>query len=486
MSTTTHPSIDPQAISRRHPPFAAWTATLAAAAALALTNAGHAAPPPPRAPAPPANPPLATFPDGAGQWSNFTVSGALDLQSPFFQSLGSNGRSCATCHAPKDAWTSTPPLLQQRFAATRGTDPVFASIDGTNCPTLEIATPAEHQSASSLLLNKGLIRIALAPPVNAQFTVTAVSNPYGCGSTATLSLYRRIPSTTNLAFLSTVMWDGRESPVGRSIDADLIAQATHAVLTHEQAVAAPSSAVLDGIESLEVEQFTAQSTDAHAGALNVGGADGGPLNLAQQSFTPGSNDPFGAAAATPGVPPEPVFTIYSAWESTTGTSSVALARASIGRGERIFNTRPIAITGVAGINDQIGANGRPRGEVVGTCGTCHNAINAGSHTSALLVDIGVSAAALRTPDLPLITLTNRTTGARLQTSDPGFGLTTGNWADLNKFKVPTLRAVVARAPYFHNGSAATLDAVVDFYERRFNLNLLPQEHADLVAFLSAL
>jgi cytochrome c peroxidase len=47
-------------------------------------------------------------------------------------------------------------------------------------------------------------------------------------------------------------------------------------------------------------------------------------------------------------------------------------------------------------------------------------------------------------------------------------------------------AQAARAPYFHNGSAATLDDVVDFYDRRFALGLSPQDHADLVAFLRSL
>lgn len=49
-----------------------------------------------------------------------------------------------------------------------------------------------------------------------------------------------------------------------------------------------------------------------------------------------------------------------------------------------------------------------------------------------------------------------------------------------------LRGLAARAPYFHNGSAADLAAAVDFYDTRFNLNLSDQEKADLVAFLQTL
>jgi cytochrome c peroxidase len=53
-------------------------------------------------------------------------------------------------------------------------------------------------------------------------------------------------------------------------------------------------------------------------------------------------------------------------------------------------------------------------------------------------------------------------------------------------KGPTLRALSARAPYFHNGSADSLDEVISFYDRRFHIGLTSQEVADLKAFLQAL
>ena len=65
-------------------------------------------------------------------------------------------------------------------------------------------------------------------------------------------------------------------------------------------------------------------------------------------------------------------------------------------------------------------------------------------------------------------------------------MVTGKWADIGKFKGPILRGLAARAPYFHNGSAASFDEVLDFYETRFHIGLTPQERADLVAFLKAL
>jgi cytochrome c peroxidase len=102
------------------------------------------------------------------------------------------------------------------------------------------------------------------------------------------------------------------------------------------------------------------------------------------------------------------------------------------------------------------------------------------------LDIGVAHASRRTPDLPLYTLRNKQTGETIQTTDPGRALITGKWNDIGKFKGPTLRGLAARAPYFHNGSAADLGAVVDFYDQRFGIGLTPEEKADLVAFLRTL
>ena len=62
----------------------------------------------------------------------------------------------------------------------------------------------------------------------------------------------------------------------------------------------------------------------------------------------------------------------------------------------------------------------------------------------------------------------------------------GKWRDINRFKGPILRGLAARPPYFHNGAAATLEDVVEFYETRFNMGLTAGEKADLLAFLRAL
>ena len=154
---------------------------------------------------------------------------------------------------------------------------------------------------------------------------------------------------------------------------------------------------------------------------------------------------------------------------------------AIARGEALFNGKPIVIRDVKGLNDDLHVPA-----ILGTCTTCHNTPNAGDHSVPLPLDIGLTDVSRRTPDLPLYTLRNKSTGQVVQSTDPGRALITGKWNDIGKFKGPTLRALAARAPYFHNGSAQDLDAVVRFYNDRFGIGLSDQERSDLVAFLKAL
>ncbi len=74
---------------------------------------------------------------------------------------------------------------------------------------------------------------------------------------------------------------------------------------------------------------------------------------------------------------------------------------------------------------------------------------------------------------------------------------TKNEADWGAFKTPTLRDIARTAPYMHDGSLATLEDVVDYYnkgglknknldERMKPLNLTKAEQTDLVEFLKAL
>jgi cytochrome c peroxidase len=157
------------------------------------------------------------------------------------------------------------------------------------------------------------------------------------------------------------------------------------------------------------------------------------------------------------------------------------ARRAVARGQELFNTKPIRIEGVKGLNDDLSVP-----VLQGTCTTCHDTPNSGNHSIPAPLDIGLTDASRRTPDMPLYQLRNKATGALIETTDPGRALITGKWKDIGRFKGPILRGLAARAPYFHNGFAADFDAVLDFYNQRFGIGLTPQERADLAAFLRSL
>jgi len=121
----------------------------------------------------------------------------------------------------------------------------------------------------------------------------------------------------------------------------------------------------------------------------------------------------------------------------------------------------------------------------GTCTVCHDTPNAGNHSVKAPLNIGVSDPKAA-PYLPVYTLRSLESGAIVRTTDPGRVLITGRWSDIGKFKGPVLRALASRAPYFHNGSARTLEEAVEFYDTRFAIGFTAHEKADLVAFLRSL
>jgi cytochrome c peroxidase len=178
-----------------------------------------------------------------------------------------------------------------------------------------------------------------------------------------------------------------------------------------------------------------------------------------------------------------VFDLYDSWTNLRHDRRDDERRA-VARGQALFNTKRINISGVAGINDNP-AFGRPA-NLVGTCTSCHNTPNSGNHSVSLQLNIGIADASRRTADMPLYTLRNKTTHEIKTTTDPGRSLITGLWGDIGKFKGPVLRAVATRAPYFHNGSAKNLAEVIDFYDTRFAIGLTHREKADLIAFLRTL
>jgi len=449
-------------------------------------------------------PNLFPFPNASGFVATYNMANQpIDLSGPFFQSLGSNGRRCASCHLPAEGWSISADEVRARFEITQGLDPIFRTNDGSVCDhNIDTSTIAARRDAYRLLTGKGLIRIALPVPANAEFEVVSVDNPYGCGDPATLSMYRRPLPATNLRFLSTVMWDGRESstqtgtqkitPTTNPGDllADLAHQSLDATNGHAQAAIPLTAAQQQAIVAFEMGLVTAQVFDYRAGALNANGALGGPATIATSAmpgFFVGINDPLGGnPRGTPFTPA--IFGLFDAWMPPAALTQRQgndpdSRRASIARGQALFNSKAIQITRVAGLNDDLNAATIP-----GTCGTCHDSPNVGNHSLAVPLNIGVGDldSPLDLKYLPVMVLENKTTHETKATTDPGRALITGLWKDVGKVKGPILRALASRAPYFHNGSADSLDDVLEFYDQRFHIGFTAQEKKDLVAFLNAL
>jgi len=196
--------------------------------------------------------------------------------------------------------------------------------------------------------------------------------------------------------------------------------------------------------------------------------------LAQQSFYAGINDPAGTS-----FDPD-VFSAFAAWGSTTDQGADADARRQIALGEQLFNTRTFTVTGVTGLTTAA------QPSVTVTCSFCHDSPDAGSSSTPRFFELGLTTGTRITSDLPSYTLQERSTGTQVTVSDPGRALITGAFKDMSTFKVPTLRGLASRAPYFHNGAASSLAGVVGFYNGRFAIGLTADEKAALAAFLSSL
>jgi hypothetical protein len=479
--------------------------------------------------------------DPKGAIASFQPNGAtVTANNAFFKDMGTNGRTCFTCHQPQNGWGVSAKDVAERFEKSAGSDPIFRLVDGATCPSDDVSSLHAKKRAYTLLREKGLIRIGLAIPATAEFTVTAVEDPYGCNTNPAtgivkqtptqtigiLSMYRRPLPTANIVFDTAIMWDGRESPANVDLETGFRNQAVDATLTHAQAAAPPTPAQVDEIVAFQKGIFTAQIFDHKAKFLTGDNAKGGPIALSLQDFFIGINDPLGGNPKGLGFTAQ-IFDLYRPWLSAgarhehedpiTPMGNIAELlktvnisdgwrfnerergmvnehRRSVARGEELFNTTKINITGVSGLNDKLGID-----SIGGFCGTCHDAPNVGNHSVKLPIDIGIPDAGAQKPPaldiagLPVFTLTcsNVPDGHPLkhkvyQVTDPGKAMISGKCEDIGRFKGPILRGLAARAPYFHNGSAATLHDVVDFYDQRFNIGFTHKQKTDLVNFLNTL
>ena len=419
-----------------------------------------------------------------GQVGIVNRTGAVHTEDhPFFESLGINRRACVTCHQPSSGMSVSAASLRQRWKETDGRDPIFAAVDGSNCPDLPQGVLDSH----SLLLERGLFRISLPwPPRSAggsviqpEFKIEVVRDQAGCNTSPvyglqskspSISVYRRPRIAANLEYVVagpdgiTFMADGREP--------SLTSQATTAVMVHEEAETPPTPQQLRRIVDFETQIYAAQISDIRGGLLNE---KRGPLLLGPENL---SGKGAGSLAGDPG---NSTSLSFDVWRKRTGEGDLGLQRefrSSVARGSEVFFVRPFRIPADKSVKPGMQ-----------TCATCHIA------GSTRWMDIGTANVTppKASPPLPLFRITcdgaappHPLLGRVFYTQDPGRALISGKCADVGSIVLQQLRALAARAPYFSNGSARTLREVVDFYDRRFAIGYTEQEKQDLVNFLSVL
>jgi cytochrome c peroxidase len=267
----------------------------------------------------------------------------------------------------------------------------------------------------------------------------------------TVQTYRRPLATANFHIAQNIGWHDQNTNGSRDVHAGLKLQADGNITGAQELLPKgthPTDATLESIATYELGLAFAQQFSFSAGLLTACGAKGGPENLSAQ------------------LPVKGRFDLFDAWKDlragSCGTRAVDRKRAQIARGQDVFNNSG--------------------------CGGCHNAANNGSNVDGKLFDIHASQVQHRKQGMPLYTLRNKADGTTHETTDPGRALRSGKWGDMDKFKVPSLRGISARAPYFHNGIAANLDEVVSHYEAELGFAFDPNttDRADLIAFLEAL
>ncbi|WP_055143230.1 hypothetical protein [Jiulongibacter sediminis] len=442
---------------------------------------------------------------------------------PFFEPLGTNGRACVTCHQPKNGMSLSVETLNERWEQTQGKDPVFAAIDGSDNPKL----PQHLRESHSLLLNRGLFRVALpwpvkedqGLPVEPEFTIEVVSDPTGVNldpdlglysSNPKISVYRRPRPVANMTYvmspdprfnIKTGILAATDPETGKTVGMNMLAdsrfytqkeQALDAYFGHMEGVNGLTPEELNQLVDFENNLFMAQSHDRWGNPLVVNGKPEGLGPLAMK------NSPVHILGNRS---ESPIFHYFNEWltdsEQTKDlTEEQKEFRRSVARGNDIFMFREFWIRDVTHINSIGLANPIRR-----SCSTCHNGQMTGMDIAPGWVDLGTTnyptwtdnVMAMEESELPVFKCTCKEDapahpylGRVIYTTDPGRALATGKCTDIGAITMQQFRGLSARAPYFVNGSAATLLELVDYYDRRFDMKLKEQEKTDLVNFLSVL
>ena len=340
-----------------------------------------------------------------------------------FPNVHGNGRSCATCHVPEEAFQLTPQHVEARFQALQlsrltdpeADDPLFRSVDAN-----------DGESDFTNLRNHALVRvfIPLATDANGQKLVWPVDDP----DATFVSVWRSTPTILNTAFTAPYQLDARF--------ATLPEQALGALINHSEILNAPKAKFLDDVAAFQKTQFSSPAVKLLSEAL--------------------------ASGQTPPVTDPPLNEL-----ERTGKALFARHCATCHGGPT--QTIPLATL--------------PPG--------IHN-IRVSKPVPPFAADLPFAPSPLQ-PRLWAFRVPGQATPTILPSTDPGQALLTGNPAQLNFFDIPALYGISKTAPYFHDNSAPTLEAMLRHYQLEFIAVrrvapvppdlLLDEEIAPLLAYL---
>lgn len=364
-----------------------------------------------------------------GERCDSVARGMVGFFSRKLHGLNGNGRACADCHMPTDSFQLSPANVEARYQALQARrrvnpnadDPLFRPVDAD-----DFRVNGEQASDYANLRQNGLVRVTFNLPPNVKLIDPATNQP---SSETFVDVWRAVPSVLDVALSGPdngVAWPrGPNQRGGYQLDArfgTLQEQAEGALFAHAEITNAPSQRLLDDLSAFQRVLFSSSGTADLAEALRTGtsplpDADP-PLNELE---TQGKTIFARACGQCHGGPTQTTPTV-------------------LGRYHDIASACPRPV------DPQVPARWQ--------FSQCEPRI-------------------ARNVRLYEVTLPN---GAKVRrpSSDPGRALITGfafaappPLDDWQKLDNPPLRNLRNTAPYFHNNSAATLDAVLDHYEQMF-------------------
>jgi cytochrome c peroxidase len=392
--------------------------------------------------------------DCGGEPCDAVVRGGQAFFDGGLHGLGANGRACADCHMPTDHFQLSPAAVEARFRLLQlrrrgdpnADDPLFRPIDAD-----DFRTNGESAGDFSNLRQNGLVRITFPLPPNIKLVDPLTNAP---SSETFVDVWRAVPTVNDVKLTGPDginPWSrGPNATGGYQLDArvtTLQEQALGALINHAQIQSLPPQQLLDDIASFQRVLFTNHRVRALSDAISAGDTPlpdpDPPLSELEQQ---GKAVFVRACAQCHGGPSQ-----------TTPQAPVIRFHTIFSQCPRPVDTATPARFALAPCPDRLARNARTYEITVSVPTPCPPP--AGRVTPCPLSPApGVPA-----PPLPAGSRIRRTS------SDPGRALLTGFVGgapptdDWEKLDIPALRRISNTAPYFHNNSAATLEAVVDHY-----------------------